>query len=85
VDDCQDFDDLRVAMDRVGIDAGAQFSVFAAVAAVLWLGNIAFIKDNSDAVVIKPGKALGNAARLLQVGGWAGAGGGKGRGGQRRE
>jgi hypothetical protein len=67
VDDCQEYDDLKVAMERVGIDAAQQFSVFALVAAVLWLGNVEFARDDSDAVVVRPGKALGNASRLLQV------------------
>jgi myosin heavy subunit len=69
VNDAQDFDDLRVALERVGIDYEVQSAVWALVAAVLWLGNVEFLALEDDSVAVKQGKALGYAAELLQVGG----------------
>jgi hypothetical protein len=68
MEDATEFDYLRSAMGKVGIDDGAQWMVFAVVSAVLWLGNIEFTAVDADTAAVKPGKALGNAAKLLQVG-----------------
>jgi myosin-5 len=71
VNDAQDFDDLRVALERVGIEYEVQSAVWALVAAVLWLGNLEFLVQEDDHVAIRPGMALLHAAELLQVRCWA--------------
>ncbi len=67
VNDCGDFDDLRVAMFRVGISDEAQSAIFALVAAVLWLGNVEFQEQPDESVVVQDGGVLARAAQLLQV------------------
>lgn len=70
VDDAAQFAQVKSAMAAVGIDGEQQAALFSVLAAVLWLGNVAFTPLSDDAVAVDPASlpALRTAAALLGVG-----------------
>ncbi|KAM0937017.1 putative myosin ATPase [Dioscorea sansibarensis] len=66
VDDAQRFHKLMEALDIVKISKEDQEKAFAMLAAVLWLGNIAFtVIDNEGHVEINMSEGVTNSAKLL--------------------
>ncbi|EPS68761.1 hypothetical protein M569_06006, partial [Genlisea aurea] len=67
VDDAEQFSVVLEALDVVHVSKENQDSVFAMVAAVLWLGNVSFtVVDGENHVEPLPDEALSNVATLLE-------------------
>ncbi|KAK8950857.1 hypothetical protein KSP39_PZI003308 [Platanthera zijinensis] len=66
VDDAQMFQMLMKAFDNVGICKEDQENAFAALAVVLWLGNVKFeVIDNENHVQVIPAEGVTTAAKLM--------------------
>nr|XP_018685159.1 PREDICTED: myosin-2-like isoform X2 [Musa acuminata subsp. malaccensis] len=66
VDDAKRFHVLMEALDVIKISKEDQKNVFSMLAAVLWLGNIAFsVIDNENHVKVILGEGVTNAAKLM--------------------
>ncbi|XP_065019481.1 myosin-1-like isoform X4 [Musa acuminata AAA Group] len=69
VDDAKRFHVLMEALDVIKISKEDQKNVFSMLAAVLWLGNIAFsVIDNENHVKVILGEGVTNAAKLMGCG-----------------
>eukprot|EP00002_Diphylleia_rotans_P012413 TRINITY_DN2428_c0_g1_i1.p1 TRINITY_DN2428_c0_g1~~TRINITY_DN2428_c0_g1_i1.p1 ORF type:complete len:1093 (+),score=254.33 TRINITY_DN2428_c0_g1_i1:94-3372(+) len=66
MDDVKEFKDTVRAMNVIGITAEEQKAVFRCIAAILWLGNIKFIEENSVSQ-IQDKKVLAYVAFLIGV------------------
>ena len=71
VSNAEEYRRTRKSMSVVGIPEGEQDAVFAAVAAVLHLGNVAFVDGGDEAAAVAPAaeEHLAAAAHLLGVDG----------------
>lgn len=67
VDDAADYQEVRGAMDVIGITKQEQEDIFRIVAAVLHLGNISFVEDHTGNAAIADATTLSYATSLLQV------------------
>lgn len=72
VDDAAQFNQVKQAMNAIGISSDQQASIWKILSALLWLGNINFtsVSDSSDAVDVAEGpsrEALLKAATLLGI------------------
>ncbi|XP_020211927.1 myosin-1 [Cajanus cajan] len=66
VDDAEEFQIVKEALDVVHISKGDQENVFAMLAAVLWLGNISFtVVDNENHVQAVEDEGLFTVAKLI--------------------
>lgn len=69
VDDAAAFEEVKIALNDIGINSDQQHAIWRVLSAVLWLGNIKFSQSgSSDAAHIKDGdsmRALCTAASLL--------------------
>ncbi|VYS48667.1 unnamed protein product [Arabidopsis thaliana] len=66
VDDAERFHAVKEALDIVHVSKEDQESVFAMLAAVLWLGNVSFtIIDNENHVEPEPDESLSTVAKLI--------------------
>ena len=72
--DCQEFNLLQKAMDKVGIDKQEREEIYQIIGGILWLGNIVFddcTNNNNNASKINESqdstKALSNACKLLRL------------------
>ncbi|CAH8255169.1 unnamed protein product [Arabidopsis lyrata] len=66
VDDAERFHTVKEALDIVHVSKEDQESVFAMLAAVLWLGNVSFtIIDNENHVEPEPDESLSTVAKLI--------------------
>ncbi|KAJ0250323.1 Myosin-3 [Hirschfeldia incana] len=66
VDDAERFQAVQEALDIVHVSKEDQESVFAMLAAVLWLGNISFsVIDNENHAEPEPDESLSTVARLI--------------------
>ncbi|ESQ30445.1 hypothetical protein EUTSA_v10011193mg [Eutrema salsugineum] len=66
VDDAELFNAVKEALDIVHVSKEDQESVFAMLAAVLWLGNVSFnIIDNENHVEPEPDESLSTVAKLM--------------------
>ncbi|CAH2036321.1 unnamed protein product [Thlaspi arvense] len=66
VDDAERFHAVKEALDIVHVSKDDQESVFAMLAAVLWLGNVSFtIIDNENHVEPDPDESLSTVAKLI--------------------
>jgi len=67
VDDAADFKDTLEAMRIIGMSQAEQDSVFRMLAAILWLGNIQFVEDDSSNASITDQSVVDFVAYLLEV------------------
>ncbi|CAN8268985.1 unnamed protein product [Cochlearia groenlandica] len=66
VDDAEHFDTVKEALDIVHVSKEDQESVFAMLAAVLWLGNVSFtVIDNENHVEPVEDESLSTVAKLI--------------------
>ncbi|XP_010463346.1 PREDICTED: myosin-3-like [Camelina sativa] len=66
IDDAERFHAVKEALDIVHVSKEDQESVFAMLAAVLWLGNVSFaIIDNENHVEPEPDESLETVAKLI--------------------
>lgn len=68
LNDKEDFERLKAALENIGVNSEIQVSLWKLLAIILHLGNIQFSKaDNDDVAVIKNTQPLECAAELLQM------------------
>lgn len=66
IDDLQAFEELKEALDALGIDKSTQVQMWQLLAAVLWLGNCRFAKeDHHEGVKFEDERPVQQAARML--------------------
>eukprot|EP01135_Chromosphaera_perkinsii_P001412 Nk52_evm13s167 gene=Nk52_evmTU13s167 len=67
--DTEEYHDTLSAMDIVGISAAEQYNIFRLLAAILWLGNVAFTHEDNDEEVSKilDQTTVDHVAYLLEV------------------
>lgn len=67
IDDGADFNDTLNAMKVIGLQQMEQDDIFRMLAAILWLGNVQFIEDNSGNTAIADQSVVEFVAYLLEV------------------
>lgn len=67
IDDVQDFKDTMKAMSVIGMSHAEQDQIFRMLAAVLWIGNIAFREDDQGNAAIQDQSVVDFVAYLLEV------------------
>ena len=67
VDDAADFNDTLQAMKTIGIPQAEQDNIFRVLAAILWIGNIQFVEDDSTNASITDESVINFVAYLLEV------------------
>ncbi|ODV69829.1 myosin-5 isoform [Hyphopichia burtonii NRRL Y-1933] len=67
VDDNKDFQDTLRAMQTIGLQQHEQDNIFKMLAAILWIGNISFVEDESGNAAIRDESVTKFVAYLLDV------------------
>ena len=67
IDDAQEFQDTLNAMNTIGIPESEQDNIFRMLAAILWLGNVTFLEDDSGNARIADQSVIDFVAYLLEV------------------
>ena len=67
VDDAADFNDTLQAMKTIGIPQAEQDNIFRVLAAILWIGNMQFVEDDSTNASITDESVINFVAYLLEV------------------
>ncbi|OJJ46140.1 hypothetical protein ASPZODRAFT_133139 [Penicilliopsis zonata CBS 506.65] len=67
IDDVAEFKDTLDAMRIIGMAEGEQDNVFRMLAAILWLGNVQFVEDDSGNAAIADQSVVDFVAYLLEV------------------
>ena len=67
MDDAEEFNLTRKALETIGIAADAQNKIFAILAGLLHIGNIQITATRTDAVLSSTDAALAKAAALLGI------------------
>ncbi|EEH07144.1 myosin [Histoplasma capsulatum G186AR] len=67
IDDTTDFKDTLKAMNIIGLSQAEQDNIFRVLSAILWLGNMQFIEDDSSNVSITDQSVVDFVAYLLEV------------------
>ncbi|KAI9758001.1 MAG: hypothetical protein M4579_003237 [Chaenotheca gracillima] len=67
IDDAADFKDTLNAMKVIGLSQAEQNDIFRMLAAVLWLGNVQFVEDDSGNATIGDSSVIDFVAYLLEV------------------
>lgn len=67
IDDAKDFQDTLRAMQTIGLQQQEQDNIFRMLAAILWIGNISFVEDESGNAAIRDDSVTKFVAYLLDV------------------
>ncbi|MCJ1435878.1 class II myosin [Xylographa pallens] len=67
IDDASDFNDTLNAMKVIGLAQSEQDNIFRMLAAILWLGNVSFIKNDDENAAISDQSVVDFVAYLLEV------------------
>jgi myosin-1 len=67
IDDHAEFKDTLNAMKVIGLTQAEQDNIFRMISAILWLGNVSFIEDDSGNAAIADQSVIDFAAYLLEV------------------
>ncbi|GAM28278.1 hypothetical protein SAMD00019534_114540 [Acytostelium subglobosum LB1] len=67
VDDVEEFEATRHAMNVIGINAQEQYNIFKLISGILWLGNVDFTEQAGDKCVVSDQSVLDFCAQLLSV------------------
>jgi myosin-1 len=67
VDDSADFRDTLAAMAVIGLTQAEQDNIFRMLSAILWLGNVAFVEDDSGNAANRDPSVVDFVAYLLEV------------------
>eukprot|EP01132_Coremiostelium_polycephalum_P001010 gene1010-1280_t len=67
VDDVEEFQLTRNAMNVIGITQQEQHGIFKLISAILWLGNVEFNEQSGDKAVVADQSVLDFVAQLLDV------------------
>lgn len=67
IDDGKDFQDTLRAMQTIGLQQEEQDNIFRMLAAILWIGNVSFVEDESGNAAIRDESVTKFVAYLLDV------------------
>ncbi|MCJ1387433.1 class II myosin [Xylographa bjoerkii] len=67
IDDASDFNDTLNAMKVIGLAQSEQDNIFRMLAAILWLGNVSFTKNDDENAAISDQSVVDFVAYLLEV------------------
>ncbi|KAF2806649.1 uncharacterized protein BDZ99DRAFT_573394 [Mytilinidion resinicola] len=67
IDDHADFQETLDAMKIIGLSQAEQDNIFRMLAAILWLGNVSFVEDDSGNAAIADSSVVDFVAYLLEV------------------
>ncbi|MCJ1380833.1 class II myosin [Xylographa soralifera] len=67
IDDASDFNDTLHAMKVIGLAQSEQDNIFRMLAAILWLGNVSFTKNDDENAAISDQSVVDFVAYLLEV------------------